>query len=291
MHTTGAIQHAPQKIFNYHPCEHPLAIQLGGSNPDELAISAKKAEMAGFDEVNFNLGCPSDRVQAGRFGACLMKEPTLAAKCVQAMKDAVHIPVSVKTRIGVDKQDSYTFFSDFISVLVDAGADKLIVHARKAWLKGLNPKQNRSIPPIHYEFVYQIKKELSIPVVINGHVNSFDEVKSHLDIVDGVMIGRLACQNPYEIAKIHHKIYSDGPIISRVDAALAYHAYLINLIDKAPLSLLIKPILGMSHGLAGGKKWKNDILEAQRQGRIESLYEIIIKLATMTPVVNVPDLA
>ena len=291
MHTYGAVKNAPEKVFGFHPCEHPLAIQLGGSSPEELALSAKLAEDAGFDEVNLNLGCPSDRVQAGRFGACLMAEPQLVAECIQAMKEVVTIPVTAKTRIGIDKQDSYSFFSDFISHLVEAGADKLIVHARKAWLKGLNPKQNRSIPPINYDFVYQIKKSLPIPVVINGHINTFDEVKAHLNIVDGVMIGRLACQNPYEIARIHHHLYADAPMISRKEASLAYYAYIKQQINKVPLSVLIKPILGIAHGLSGGKKWKNDLLTAQRCGDIDTIYHLLLKLDGMSAVTHQSTLA
>ena len=287
MQTTGAIQHNPHRALYYANREHPIALQLGGSDKYALAEAAKRAEQAGYDEVNINLGCPSNKVQAGRFGACLMKEPKLVADCIHAIKQAVSIPVSAKTRIGIDDQDSYAFFSAFAHEIKQAGCDKLIVHARKAWLSGLNPKQNRTIPPVNYDFVYQIKSELlHLPVIINGNILNVREINYHLLKVDGVMIGRLACDNPYHIAEIHHELYPHINLIKRSEAFNLYHEYLLDEFKKGtPLSLLIKPIFGLAFGLPGASQWKRilmSIMSTQDLTQFNALIQFLFELEEKT---------
>lgn len=263
MQTIQAIKHQPQRALDFHQRELPLlALQLGGSDPKGLAESAKIAEQLGFGEINLNLGCPSDRVQQGKFGACLMLEPSIVAACIEAMKKTVHIPVTAKTRIGVDKSEGYDFLSRFVSVLVDAGCDKLIIHARKAWLKGLSPKQNRTIPPLNYDMAYKIKSDFPrIPVVLNGEVQR-KEIETHFRHVDGVMLGRMACDDPYQIACIHEDIYPDVTKPTRVDVLRAYISYLQDLPFVPPrTALIIRPILNLAHGLPKNKTWKKQILE------------------------------
>lgn len=280
MQTPGAIIHNPKRALAFHEIEQPLlALQLGGADKYALVECAKIAEQQGFQEINLNLGCPSDRVQAGRFGACLMAEPEHVADCINALKNSVTIPITAKTRIGIDHQDSYEFFSGFARHLVEAGSDKLIIHARKAWLKGLSPKQNRTIPPVNYDYVYALKKELShIPVVINGNINTIEEIQTHLNEVDGVMVGRLAYQNPYAIACIHHALYPENPLLSRDIILLQYLEYL-HTIDPTgiPLSLFTKPILNMTHGVPHARAWKEELLKAQHSGDFNLLLSIIEK--------------
>lgn len=277
MQTPGAIINNPSRALDFHTMEQPLALQLGGSDLKALVECAQIAEKRGFTEVNLNLGCPSDRVQAGRFGACLMAEPEHVAECITAMKQAVTIPVTAKTRIGIDTQDSYDFFAAFAHKLVDAGCDKLIVHARKAWLHGLNPKQNRTIPPLHYDYVYKIKQELSsIPVVINGGINEIDEIMQHLEHVDGVMLGRLACQHPYAIAEIHHAMYPHIPLLKRSVILQHYVDYAQPMYEKnVPVSLLLKPIFSLAHGLAGARAWKNQLMTIQQSKNREGLIKAV----------------
>jgi tRNA-dihydrouridine synthase A len=265
MQTPGAIFNNPKRALDFHAMESPLAIQLGGADKKALVECAKKAEQQGFSEVNLNLGCPSDRVQSGRFGACLMAEPLRVADCVAAMKEAISIPVTTKTRIGIDEQDSYDFFANFVQNLVQAGSDKLIVHARKAWLHGLNPKQNRTIPPLHYDYVYNIKKTLTIPVVINGNINELPDIKEHLKQVDGVMLGRLAYQNPYAIAVIHHELYPETPLVKRAEVIKNYVEYAqAQLALNVPISLLLKPIFNITHGLPYARQWKARLMTIQQ---------------------------
>ena len=284
MQTFGAIHHHPSRALGYHAMEKPIALQLGGADRAALVRCAIMAEAAGYDEVNLNLGCPSDRVQAGRFGACLMAEPGVVADCIKALKDAVEIPVTAKTRIGIDQQDSYDFFSDFAYQLVDAGCDKLIVHARKAWLHGLNPKQNRTIPPLHYDYVYQIKKVLpSIPVVINGNIQTVEEIQQHLLQTDGVMVGRLACNNPYAIAEIHHALYPQSPLVNRATALEQYIEYVTETFVKGvPMSLLLKPLFNLAHGLAGSKAWKAKLMLIQQSQDVKALTEVVSMLEAMS---------
>jgi len=282
MQTTGAVEYNAVRALEHLALEYPLALQLGGSDKIALAQCAKQAEACGFSEINLNLGCPSDRVQAGQFGACLMADPKQVAECIEEMKKAVKIPVTAKTRIGIDDQDNYDHFANFAHTLINAGCDKLIVHARKAWLKGLSPKQNRTIPPLHYDFVYRIKTELpNIPIVINGNIQTIDEINNHLRFVDGVMLGRLACQNPYQIALIHHAIYPEIPLISRQEALQRYLDYVMS-VDSSRQSIghFIKPILNLTHGLAGSKAWREQVAMIQRTGDKNRLMTI-----TETPVI------
>jgi tRNA-dihydrouridine synthase A len=266
MQTEGAIFNNPLRALHFHPMEEPVALQLGGSDKTSLMKCAQLAEDRGFSEVNLNLGCPSDRVQAGRFGACLMAEAQTVVDCISAMKQVVNIPVTAKVRIGIDKQDSYEFFSDFVHQIVDAGCDKIIVHARKAWLHGLSPKQNRTIPPLHYDYVYKIKEELATtPVIINGNINELDDIHQHLKQVDGVMLGRLACQNPYAIAMIHHALYPEQALLKRSVILERYIDYTQSLDTiNVPISVLIKPLFSLAHGLSGAKAWKSLLMEIQQ---------------------------
>lgn len=288
MQTTGAIEHNPQHALHFNSQELPLALQLGGSNQKALADCALKAELAGYSEVNLNLGCPSDKVQAGRFGACLMAEAELVADCIKSMKKAVNITVSAKTRIGIDHQDSYLFFRNFVERLIEAGCDKIIVHARKAWLKGLNPKQNRSIPPVNYEYVYRIKEEYpQVPVVINGNILSSDEIAAHLAHVDGVMLGRLACQNPFAIAGIHDQLTGKKQAVSRTDFIKAYFNYAKKEFEQGErLSLLLKPIFNFSFGLANANQWKKLLTKMVQEKSLESVeqaVELLLRLEMNRP--------
>jgi tRNA-dihydrouridine synthase A len=277
MQTVGAIKNNPQRALLYSPMESPLALQLGGAEKEGLILCAKLAEDQGFAEVNLNLGCPSDKVQAGRFGACLMKEPKHVAECLAAMKHAVSIPVTAKMRIGIDDQDSYEFFAAFAHQLVEAGCDKLIVHARKAWLHGLNPKQNRTIPPVHYDFVWRIKEELgTLPVVINGNLLTLDDVMTQMQYVDGVMIGRLACNNPYALVSLHHWFYPQSNMTSRARIVTTYLDYLVEqFANGVPLSILFKPIMNFAHGLSGAKHWKEALMFAQKTRNLEPVMSAI----------------
>ncbi len=277
MQTTGAILHNPQRALLFQEMEHPIAIQLGGSDPMRLAQCARMAEEVGFDEINLNLGCPSDKVQAGRFGACLMNEPLQVAACIREMRRSVSIPVSAKTRIGIDDQDSYSFFKAFAQHLIDAGCQKIIVHARKAWLNGLNPKQNRTIPPVHYDYVYQLKKEFpDLPVHVNGNVSEMSAVEDHLNSVDGVMLGRLACDNPYAIAQIHQRLYPTPKMRSRSQIFARYLNYLLHEASRgASLNLLVKPLFNLAHGLAGSKQWKKGLMTILQLNDVNGFHELL----------------
>ncbi|MDF1646933.1 MAG: tRNA dihydrouridine(20/20a) synthase DusA [Legionellaceae bacterium] len=286
MQTPNAILHQPARALNFHSAESPVALQLGGSEPDALAIAAKQGEDAGFDEINLNLGCPSSRVLAGKFGASLMKDPVRVAACITAIKKAVSIPVTAKTRIGIDHEDSYDFFENFISVLIHAGCDKLIVHARKAWLHGLNPKQNRNIPPLHYDYVHRIKSTIPphIPVVINGHIEHIEQIKYHLQTLDGVMIGRLACRAPYAIAGLHHALYPSIPKPSRTQVFQDYLTYASN--QDVSIHYLLKPILNLVHGLPGARVFKQNLLEIKTILNNPQIHELTQKLADMEETLN-----
>jgi tRNA-dihydrouridine synthase A len=263
MQTSGAIQNNPGRSLYFNQMEHPLALQLGGSDPEALGCCAQLAEQEGYDEVNINLGCPSDKVKAGHFGACLMNEPAQVVACIQAMRKAVTIPVTAKVRIGIDHQDSYDFFSSFVHQLINAGSQKIIVHARKAWLNGLSPKQNRTIPPVNYDYVYRIKQEIPhIPVVINGNILHGKEISEHLSHVDGVMLGRLACDNPYQIAVIHDAMYPETQSLTRSQVFSRYWDYLFAEYHQGvPLSLLVKPIFNLAHSLPGAGLWKKNLMQ------------------------------
>ncbi|QDO86521.1 tRNA dihydrouridine(20/20a) synthase DusA [Shewanella psychropiezotolerans] len=270
MVTTGAIIHGKGDYLAYNSEENPLALQLGGSNPQDLATCAKLAAERGYDEINLNVGCPSDRVQSGRFGACLMAEPKVVAECVTAMKQVVDIPVTVKTRIGIDDQDSYEFLTEFVDTVSDVGCDTFIVHARKAWLQGLSPKQNREIPPLDYQRVYRLKQDYpKLHISINGGVKTLDECREHLLHIDGVMVGREAYQNPYILAEVDQLLCgSNKPVLSR-DAVLEKFIPYIekHLVDGGRLNHITRHMTGMFQGEPGSRAWRRYISEnAHKQG-------------------------
>jgi tRNA-dihydrouridine synthase A len=252
-----------QKLLGYSPEEHPLALQVGGSDPEMLDKSAKLAESFGYDEINLNVGCPSDRVQSGQFGACLMKDPELVARCVSAMREATHIPVSVKTRIGVDDLDSYEHLHHFISRIANEGCEIFIIHARKAWLSGLSPKENREIPPLLYPMVYQLKQDFpNLHISINGGVRTIDDIQTHLKHVDGVMIGRQAYADPYLFFSIENEIFGADIQRSREKIVEAYLPYVAaQLGEGVPLRSLIRHLFGLFQGQSGGKKWRRYLTE------------------------------
>ncbi|NBP95801.1 MAG: tRNA dihydrouridine(20/20a) synthase DusA [Gammaproteobacteria bacterium] len=245
MVTTGALIYGDRTRFLAHSEEeHPVALQLGGSEPEDMARCATLGEEAGFDEINMNVGCPSDRVQAGRFGACLMREPSVVARCVEAMSHAVSIPVTVKCRIGVDDDDSFESLCRFVQTIRDAGCQVVIVHARKAWLSGLSPKQNREIPPLHYDRVYALKRSFpQITMVVNGGIRSVAEAHQHLAFVDGVMVGREAYQNPWSLCSVDTELFDQAP------RAIAR------------LKRMAKHLLGLFQGQPGARLWRRTLSE------------------------------
>ncbi|XKM13987.1 tRNA dihydrouridine(20/20a) synthase DusA [Orbaceae bacterium ac157xtp] len=269
MVTTGAILFGKGDYLAYNEQEHPLALQLGGSDPKALAQCAKLAQELGYDEINLNVGCPSDRVQNGMFGACLMANAQLVADCVKAMQDVVDIPVTVKSRIGIDDQDSYAFLCNFIET-VQPYCQTFIVHARKAWLSGLSPKENREVPPLDYQRVYQLKKDYPmLTIAINGGVKTIEEVKHHLRYVDGVMMGREAYQNPLILSEIDQQIFdSKAPIITAIEAIKQLYPYIENeLTNGAQLNHIMRHTLGIFNGKKGAKQWRRYLSEnAHKKG-------------------------
>jgi tRNA-dihydrouridine synthase A len=258
------------RFLRFDPAEHPVALQLGGSDPKEMATCARLGAAWGYDEVNINVGCPSDRVQNGRFGACLMAEPRRVAECVSAMKDAVTIPVTIKTRIGIDDRDSYDELLDFAGTQVAAGCDALIVHARKAWLAGLSPKENREVPPLRYDIVERLKQDLpGQPIAINGGIQDIDTTRRLLQTFDGVMIGREAYQNPWILADADRLIFGDDPpAVTRHQVLAAFIPYVEReLAQGQALSAMSRHILGLFQGQPGARAWRRRISEqAHRPG-------------------------
>jgi tRNA-dihydrouridine synthase A len=264
MVTTGALLHGDSsRLLRYHPAEHPLALQLGGSAPAELAQCSRIAADAGFDEINLNVGCPSDRVQSGRFGACLMAEPALVAECITTMQAATRVPVTVKCRIGIDDMESYDLFEHFIEMVAGAGCDTFIVHARKAWLQGLSPKQNREIPPLRYDFVYRLKRQHPrLSIVLNGGVSSMEQVSLHLEHVDGVMLGREAYHNPYVLAGADELYGVTSERRSREDIARQYMEYIDEQIAQGvQAQQMIRHVLGLFKSQSGSRQWKRHLSE------------------------------
>jgi tRNA-dihydrouridine synthase A len=265
MVTTGALIHGDRERFlHFNPQEHPVALQLGGSDPDDLARCAAWAEHWGYDEVNLNCGCPSDRVQSGLFGACLMAKPGLVASGVKAMIEACGIPVTVKHRIGIDDMESYAAMRGFVEVVANAGCRTFIVHARKAWLQGLSPKQNREIPPLHYDWVYRLKQELpELEIVINGGIDSIAACSGHLQHVDGVMIGREAYQNPYMLTEVDTTLFDrQTPVPSRQAVVQALLPYIEEkLAGGAQLNHVTRHILGLFQGVPGARKFRRHLSE------------------------------
>lgn len=269
MVNTGAVlQGDQQRYLQFDPAEQPLAIQLGGSNPQALATSAAIAEQWGYSEVNLNVGCPSARVQSGRFGACLMAEPELVRDCVAAMVEAVDIPVTVKCRIGIDQQDDYTYLEHFVNTVKTGGCSVFIVHARVAILGGLSPKENREVPPLKYEHVYRLKREQpELTVVLNGGVNSLEQAEAHLKQVDGVMIGREAYHNPFILAAVDQRLFADSTNgLSRQAVVDAFIPYIESQLAAGQrLSHMTRHILGLFHAQPGGKRWRRYLSEHANQ--------------------------
>jgi len=265
MITTGALLNGDtHRLLKFDAAEHPVALQLGGSDADDLARCAVVGQHAGYDEINLNVGCPSDRVQSGRFGACLMAEPELVARCVERMQQAVDIPVTVKCRIGIDDQDDYADLHRFIDTVAGRGCKVFIVHARKAWLSGLSPKENREIPPLKYDIVYRIKQEFpALTIIINGGIKSIAECQLHMNHVDGVMVGREAYHNPFLLADVDHAIFDRAQHgltqhrLTRTEILRAYIPYVQRELDQGTrLSHMTRHILGLYHGQAGGRKFR-----------------------------------
>jgi tRNA-dihydrouridine synthase A len=261
MVTTGALLHGDQpRHLDFSEQEHPVALQLGGSEPADLAACAKLAEQWGYDEVNLNCGCPSERVQRGAFGACLMAEPSLVADGVKAMKDAVSIPVTVKHRIGIDRIESYDFVRDFVGTIAEAGCEVFIAHARNAWLQGLSPKENRDIPPLRYELVHRLKQEFpALTIAINGGIKTDDQIEKHLAHVDGVMVGRQAYHEPWQMAAWDQRFFGAqaAPVQTREDVEAQWLVYLEQQVAQGrPWSQAMRHALGLWNGLPGARRWR-----------------------------------
>ena len=265
MLTTGAIIHGDRaRLLGFDVSEHPVALQLGGSSPDDLATAARIGEEFGYDEINLNVGCPSDRVKDGRFGACLMAEPGLVARGVAAMQRAVKIPVTVKCRIGIDDQDPEVALDTLARGVIAAGADTLIVHARKAWLNGLSPRQNRDIPPLDYDRVYRLKAALpDVPVVINGGIAGVEEAKEHLKHVDGVMLGRAAYQEPWRLLAADPELFGEAaPHATMKDVFTAMLPYIEDQLARGVrLHAMTRHFVGAFHGVPGARAFRRYLAE------------------------------
>jgi tRNA-dihydrouridine synthase A len=263
MVTADAVLHGDRaRLLGFETFEHPVALQLGGSDPAKLAQASRIAQDFGYDEVNLNVGCPSDRVQSGRFGACLMREPKLVADCVASMRAAVTIPVTVKCRIGVDDQDPEVALRTLMDDCVAAGVDTFAVHARKAWLEGLSPKENRDIPPLDYDLVYRIKRERpELTILVNGGIETLEQSEDHLKHVDGVMLGRAAYQNPAMLAAVDARFFGGAPV--DLDAAVEEYCSHVEraLAGGARLHGLIKPMLGLYNGRPGARLFRRHLSE------------------------------
>ncbi|MGO4891905.1 tRNA dihydrouridine(20/20a) synthase DusA [Flavobacterium sp. W21_SRS_FM6] len=259
MVTTGAIIFGKGDYLGFNQEEHPVALQLGGSDPVDMAKCAVLAQERGYDEVNINVGCPSDRVQNGRFGACLMAEPQTVAACIKSMQASVDIPVTVKSRIGIDEMDEYEDLTRFIDVVGQSGCDTFIVHARKAWLKGLSPKENREVPPLLYDRVYHLKEQFPhLHISLNGGVKTLDDAALHLEKLDGVMIGREVYSNPYILAEVDRRFYGDEAFVKeRADIVLAMLPYIEQQISQgARVWNIARHMLGLFQGQPGGRVWR-----------------------------------
>jgi tRNA-dihydrouridine synthase A len=275
MVTTGAVLHGDrERLLGFDAAEHPVALQLGGHEPHELAQAARIGAEFGYDEINLNVGCPSDRVQSGRFGACLMREPALVADCVAAMRDAVSIPVTVKCRIGVDEQDEYADLQRFVEAQLRAGLEVLVVHARKAWLHGLSPKENREIPPLVYPRVYALKREFpQLTVIVNGGITDAHAAHVHLREVDGVMLGRAAYHDPYVLARIEHAL-SGTPLPEREKILLRMQPYVQAQRTRGQaLQHIGRHVLGLFLGEPGARAFRRHLSENMH--RADAGFEVI----------------
>ena len=268
MVTTGAVLHGDrQRLLGFDPDEQPVALQLGGSDPAALARCARIGEEFGYREINLNVGCPSDRVQEGRFGACLMAEPAIVADCVKAMRDAVMVPVTVKHRIGLDDEHGYAFVRDFVGTVAAAGCGVFIVHARNAVLKGLSPKENREIPPLRYEVVRQLKRDFpALTIVLNGGLVDWDTIERELEQVDGVMLGRVAYHDPWFLAQAGARLFDDeSPVRSRADVVKAMMEYAqAQLARGVHLRAIARHVLGLYHGCSGGRRFRQILSDASK---------------------------
>lgn len=284
MVTTGALLRGDKDRFlAFDQIEEPLVLQLGGSNPADMAACAVYAQEAGYQEVNINVGCPSDRVQNGQFGACLMSEPNLVAECVSTMRSRVSIPVTIKTRIGIDDCDSEEFLMNFVEITSNAGCSTFIIHARKAILKGLSPKENRTIPPLNYDRAYAVKRAFpSLTIAVNGGIAEIADIERHWAQLDGVMIGREAYHNPFFLAEVEATLFSQ-PLVDRVDILTQYLPYVENqLIKGVSLQSISRHILGLFAGQPGGKHWRRYLSEnARHKGAGTDV--LLAALASMKP--------
>ncbi|WP_268964510.1 tRNA dihydrouridine(20/20a) synthase DusA [Rheinheimera sp. UJ63] len=279
MVTTGAIIHGKGDYLGYNEQEHPLVLQLGGSDPKDMATCAKLAEQRGYDAININVGCPSDRVQNGMFGACLMAQPQRVADCVKAMQDQVAIPITVKTRIGIDDSDEYQFLQDFVQMVADAGCQQFVIHARKAWLKGLSPKENREVPPLNYARVYQLKQDFpTLDISINGGIKTLAEAATHLTQLDGVMIGREAYTNPYILSEVDAQLYGDThPVLSQHQLVRQMLPYIEQQMQQgARFWHIARHMLGLFQGLPGARQWRRLLSE---QGHLSSATPALLEAA------------
>ncbi|MGA0795634.1 MAG: tRNA dihydrouridine(20/20a) synthase DusA [Quisquiliibacterium sp.] len=271
MVTTGALLHGDRaRHLNFNVQEHPVALQLGGSEPDELALCARLGEQWGYDEINLNCGCPSERVQRGAFGACLMAEPILVRDCVRAMRDAVSVPVTVKHRIGIDKVESYDFVRDFIGTVAQGGAQVFIVHARNAWLKGLSPKRNREVPPLRYEIVARLKQDFpELTIVINGGLTTLEASSAQLEVVDGVMLGREPYHHPWLLASVDPLLFGEASTVTDrfelIEPLVEYSARHVR--DGGRVRDLARHVLGLFNGLPGARRWRQRLSDPLELGR------------------------
>lgn len=290
MVTTGAILHGDiGRHLDFNQEEHPVALQLGGSEPADLAIAAKRGQEWGYDEINLNCGCPSERVQKGAFGACLMAEPALVADCVKAMRDVVDIDVTVKHRIGINDVDSYGFVRDFVGEIADAGCHTFVVHARNAILKGLSPKENREVPPLKYAYAYQLKKDFpTLEIIINGGIKTLEEIDQHLLHVDGVMLGREAYHNPYILSSFDSRYYGDqNPSKTREEVVMAMLPYISQQLEKygdsgkgLKLNSVTRHMLGLTFGLIGARAFRQTLSDTKKLaiGNPSLLLEALLKV-------------
>ncbi len=288
MITSNALIHHGESAYflDFDEAEHPVALQLGGNNPAELAFCAKLAQQWGYDEVNLNVGCPSDRVKSGQFGACLMAHPKVVSECVAAMKEAVNIPVTVKIRLGVDDLDSEPYFNQFVDAVADAGCEVFLIHARKAWLQGLSPKQNRTIPPLKYDWVYRLKQRRpDLTIVINGGIQDLETSQVHLQHIDGVMIGRAAYENPYSFAALDQTLFqSDNEILSRTDLVRAYLPYIQRQVESGvSLKEISRHLLHLFNSQNGARGWRRFLSHyAHKQGAGAQVVEHALGLLVAT---------
>lgn len=279
MVTTGAILYGDQDRHLYFEERGPVALQLGGSDPTDLAKAAKIGESYGYSEINLNCGCPSDRVQKGRFGACLMEDPNLVADCYQAMSEAVSIPVTIKTRIGIDEEESFEFLARFIEASQSRGCEHFILHARKAWLSGLSPKENRDIPPLNYDRVFEIKKAYpDLKIAINGGVKNLSEAKMLLESVDSVMMGRSIYHDPYQMAKVDSVLYgeSEDRMKSRLDVIMAMEPYIAKHIAQGGrLNHIVRHMLGLFHEVPRSRLWRRYLSEEMHKDGAD--FRVVLK--------------